>query len=213
MEAILFDLDGTIVDSRKGVVQAVYETAEGINPGQYTYETLNEQFGVDYEKMLVSMSPENKEEILATLAQIVNRTYIEEVTSFPFVKEGLLDLYERGYLLAIVTNQNRRLTKTILQKLDMYHLFTHIVTIDDVTVGKPAAEPILAAISKLNIVKEQSIMVGDSIYDVEAAQKAGVTSVRLENGVNGVRDIKADYTYKTFKCFIDRFLHKNIRRI
>jgi pyrophosphatase PpaX len=102
------------------------------------------------------------------------------VTIFPDIEELLKVLKEQGYVLGIVTSRTR---ESALRYMDMFgitHYFSDMVTCEDTTIHKPNPEPLLLAMSKLGAAPEESIMIGDSPFDIKCANNAGVRSVLVD---------------------------------
>ena len=98
-------------------------------------------------------------------------------------------LADRGYLLALVTSKSSRSAKRALEHTQIAGRFDSIVTADDVVRFKPHPEPILKALSELKVPRDQAIYVGDSMFDVDAAQKAKVTMAAVSWGARSREDL------------------------
>jgi len=213
---LLFDLDGTLLDSRDAVIDALLYTTERYLPGQFTREELLQRFGESFEDFLTDeVAPRtgvfDRDEIFQTYCAYVDEHHDRQVRLFPQVKEGLQALRRAGYLLAIVTNKQRLFTIRGLRSTGIEELFDAIVTLDDVQAAKPSAEPLQKAMLELNTAPVHTLMVGDSKYDLLAAQAAGVKSVLLqwygaEHGSNG----RADYCFPNFQSFVDKLLRTSL---
>ena len=94
--------------------------------------------------------------------------------------EILKFLHHQGVALALVTNSEQSVTRPLLAKFGIKQYFDTVVTYDQVSQPKPAAEPVLLAVNRLSLPVEQSVMVGDSVKDVLSAKSAGASSI----GVN-----------------------------
>jgi pyrophosphatase PpaX len=217
---LLFDLDGTLLDSRDAVIDAVMYTAEHYLPGMFTREQLLARFGESFDDFLASeVAPHtkafNREEIFGTFFAYVDEHHDRQIRLFPRVKEGLQALRGAGYQLAVVTNKQRTYTVRGLQIAGILNLFDAIVTIDDVRKGKPSAEPLQIAMNKLNVRPDEAVMVGDSKYDLLAAKAAGVKSVLLQwYGTEPTIEAMADCRFADFQTFADELLNaKSLERM
>ncbi|MBY0084943.1 HAD-IA family hydrolase [Brevibacillus sp. M2.1A] len=211
IQALLFDLDGTLLDSRDAVVDAVAFTAEQYAPGHFSREELLARFGESFDDFLAAVATAagvpDKKEVLQRYFAYVREHHEEHVKLFPFVREGLEKLKAAGFAMAIVTNKQREFTLAGLEMAGIEHLFEAIVTVDDVSRGKPSAEPVQKALGALGKRPEQAMMIGDSRYDVLAAVGAGVQSVVLEwYGQEKWPYASPDYRYADFETFVMEML-------
>lgn len=209
---LLFDLDGTLLDNREAVIDAVMYTAERYLPGMFTRAELLQRFGESFDDFVASIDISGKEmlnpkEIFGTYISYMNDNQERQDRLFPFVKEGLELLRSKGYRMAIVTNKQRELTEKGLRMAEIFQLFDTIVTVDDVKEGKPSAEPLRKAMTKLGVPADEVLMIGDSKYDLLAAKAAGVKSVLLQwYGCEQPAEAVPDYIFAGFQPFVDQLL-------
>ncbi|WP_209121602.1 HAD family hydrolase [Alkalihalobacillus sp. BA299] len=203
---ILFDLDGTLFDSKNCLVHAAYETTKRFDPKRDYLELLEQNFGVVYGEILSAINPALATEIIACYKEIKMKSYPEQVQPFPFVKEGLNSLSQKGFKLAIVTNQGRKITEEILKQFQLDQYFDVIVAHEDVKNHKPAPDALEKALSFLNTKPENAIMVGDSRFDILAAEKAGIESVLINlYGTLEQSNCKPNYLFNTIQDFFTNF--------
>ncbi|MED4730518.1 HAD-IA family hydrolase [Aneurinibacillus migulanus] len=185
IRCLLFDLDGTLLDSRDSVIDAVYATAEAHVPGLFTREAILARFGESFDNFMEVIETSlgrryTREQVFQYYFEHLNAYHDRTVRLFPGIQEELEALKASGYRLGIVTNKQRDFTIRGLQITGILQLFDSIVTVDDVHAGKPSAEPILRGMAELRALPEETAMVGDSKYDLLAAKAAGVTSVLVD---------------------------------
>lgn len=211
-QCLLFDLDGTLIDSRDVITNAVYSTLEQFLPGRFNREDILKRFGESFDELYNTTKPFlrstiTKEQLLATYFEFLQKSNTNEVRTFSNVHEGLLLLRRLGYRLGIVTNKQRNLTLQNLKDARLGHLFDTVVTIDDVKQGKPSPLPIIKAMVDLNVKPCETIMVGDSIFDLEAARAANVECAILESyGRMNWNVPEPDYIFANFKQLITKLL-------
>ncbi|WP_218093146.1 HAD family hydrolase [Paenibacillus solanacearum] len=179
LNTLLFDLDGTLLDSRDFLIQASYETMEAYFPGACPYDYIRENFGIGFSHYLPQEPSALREEALQRFFTLKMNHYHEKSTVFPGVIEGLKALKESGRRLGIVTNQQKAVTEQALAAFGMADLFDIVVAIEDVAKGKPDPEGIHQAMRAIGAAPETTAMAGDSAYDLLAARNAGVASVYL----------------------------------
>jgi pyrophosphatase PpaX len=207
VNTILFDFDGTLVDSRDFLVNAAYQTAERFKPGESDYQQFLNRFGVAFGEYLVSIEPQKKVEIRNYFVHLKSLNYHNMIHPFPYVKSGLTELKRLGFKMGIVTNQQKRMTIPALEATDILDIFDTVVTVDDVQEGKPSPEVIFQAKTQLNAELNKTIMVGDTVYDLLGAQRAGIASVLLESyGPQSAIDCAPDFTFRDFKSFVQAMI-------
>jgi pyrophosphatase PpaX len=179
---LLFDLDGTLVNSRLSVMHAAYEVACSYLPGKLTFAELNKRFGEPFSSFVQFTGLNHlHEEMRHSYIKQVRKNHDLLVKPYPFVKEGLIQLKKLGYKLGIVTNKERELAELGLARVGIGDLFQRVVCIEDVCAGKPEAEPILKAMSLIESNPDETLMIGDTIFDIQAAVRAGIPSVHLQH--------------------------------
>lgn len=196
---ILFDFDGTLVNTNDVILASWQHTYRHYLGHEMPVDHITSCFG---EPLLLTMEREFPGVDPQESADVYRQFQLENadrlVTIFPGIKELLADLKAAGYVLGIVTSRTR---ESALRYMDMFAItsyFSDLVTCDDTTVHKPNPEPILLAMSKLGASAEESIMIGDSPFDIKCANNAGVDSVMVnwritcdESSV--IDDAKVDY--------------------
>ena len=177
---ILFDFDGTLVNTNDVILASWQHTYRHYLGHEMPVDHITSCFG---EPLLLTMEREFPGVDPQESADVYRQFQLENadklVTIFPGIKELLADLKAAGYVLGIVTSRTR---ESALRYMDMFAItsyFSDLVTCDDTTVHKPNPEPILLAMSKLGASAEESIMIGDSPFDIKCANNAGVDSVMV----------------------------------
>ena len=102
---------------------------------------------------------------------------MNHVSPYPLMRETLQALSDAGYKIAVVTNSRRTAVEPVLARWQVEHLFDVIVSIDDVSHGKPDPQMIHHALNALNISPSDAFIMGDSKSDVVAGKRAGVKTI------------------------------------
>ncbi|GAA4720160.1 HAD family hydrolase [Brevibacillus fulvus] len=209
---LLFDLDGTLLDNREAIVEAVMYAACKYAPGCYLEEELRGRFGETFDDFLNDLeqraaAPVDRVRVYEDYVQFLREHHDQQVKLFPYVEEGLYSLKSQGFRMAVVTNKQREFALKGLELAGLLHLFEAVVTLDDVAEGKPSPEPLRKALYLLQAEPQASLMVGDSIYDWQAAKAAGVESVLLDWYGDARQKVPdADDCFPNFRKFVDRLL-------
>ena len=201
-ELIIFDFDGTLINSIPDLTLAVNKMLAHYNYSPLTIEQVTPFIG-NGAKPLVRRSLEhsikNKElsENLLEEAFDIYLSAYKEVTCidtfmYPGVLETLNYLDEKGYKMAICTNKPFDFIQPILDKLEIRKFFKNWIGEDSLSEKKPSALPLIHLIKENNTSIEKTIMVGDSKNDILAAQNADMQSIGVSYGYNYNENI-ADY--------------------
>ncbi|MDR6555042.1 pyrophosphatase PpaX [Paenibacillus qinlingensis] len=178
IQTVLFDLDGTIVDTNELIVQSFLHSLEGETPEPVSRELIIPNMGRPLVEQMEFFTGRKEVEALITKYREFNLSKHDElVKEFPNVRTVMAKLHEKGIKIGIVTSKIRLTTLMGLKLCGLDSYISVIVTVDDVKEPKPSPEGIIAALKELGSKAEEAMMVGDSHYDIEAAQNAGVTSV------------------------------------
>jgi phosphoglycolate phosphatase len=116
------------------------------------------------------------------------------------VKETLVFLKDNNIKLSVCTNKDETLSRTLLEKLDVLHLFDYLAGAHTFEKRKPHPMPILKTLEYLNMNKDEAVMIGDSITDLKSAQGAEIPIVLVDYGYTDNKDIynEADLVISNF---------------
>lgn len=172
--AVIFDLDGVIVDSFTVMGEAfAIAYAEVVGDGQAPFDEYRRHLGRYFPDIMRIMGlPLEMEE------PFVRESYrlADQVTVFDGVVELLLTLRVRGLRLAIATGKSGPRARSLLDRLGLLPFFAHVIGSDEVARPKPAPDIVRRALDLLDVPAERAIMVGDAPTDLASAQGAGVAS-------------------------------------
>jgi pyrophosphatase PpaX len=191
VQTVLFDLDGTIIDTNELIIQSFLHTFEGITPQPVTREHIIPNMGRPLVEQMQFFSGRDIVDDLVQKYRTFNIDRHDElVTEFPGVRETLGKLQAAGIKMGIVTSKVRITSEMGLKLCGLYDYFDVIVTVQDVERAKPDPEGIRKALKELGSEKEGAVMVGDSHYDIEAAHNAGIPSVAVGWSMKGIPYLK-----------------------
>ncbi|MBD1372228.1 pyrophosphatase PpaX [Hazenella sp. IB182357] len=178
--AVLFDLDGTLIDTNELILASFMHTLQEYCPGKFCEADVIPHLGEPLQDQMKRFDPNQVEQMVHTY-RVFNRAWHDHyVTAFPGVVEVLHELKKRSVKLAVVTNKGREMAERGLQLFGLNKWIDQIVCVDDTSQPKPAPDMILLALQQLNILKTEAVMVGDSRFDLLAAQRAGVDRIAVK---------------------------------
>ena len=197
---LIFDLDGTLINSALDLALAVNYMLEQIKRDTFDESIIHGWVGngaLTLVKRALSGSREldgsldegTIEKTLKIFLDYYEKNLCNETVPYPHVKETLHALKEQGYTLAIVTNKPYPFVSPILERLDMESLFILILGGDSLPKKKPHPLPLLHVCETLRYDVSSSVMIGDSKNDILAANACGMDSVGVTYGYNYGEDI------------------------
>ncbi|WP_010647553.1 pyrophosphatase PpaX [Oceanobacillus massiliensis] len=184
IRTILFDLDGTLIDTNELINASFRHTFEHYKL-TFTPEEILEFNGPPLIDTFQKINPEKAEEMIATYRKHNMAEHDHYVIAFPKVLETIEQLQQHGISLGIVTTKMRPTVNMGLALTGLDRFFDTIVTIDDVTHPKPHAEPVLKAMEELNGDASTTLMVGDNHHDIESGKNAGVLTAGVAWSLKG----------------------------
>jgi len=182
---IVFDLDGTLVDSSGDIVAAVNHALQENRKPTLAAPTILRFVG-DGARMLCARAAGMTEkepdvdQVLASYLAFYLEHPVDHTRWMPHAR-GVLDELRR-YRLAIVTNKSRATTDVVLGRLGVRSLFSAIVADGDLFGLKPSPQPIIEAARLLGVEPGQLVVVGDGPQDVEAGRRAGGRTIGVLGG-------------------------------
>ncbi len=199
LRCILFDLDGTLIDSAPDLADAVDRMLQQLGHAPAGETQVRHWVGNGAQRLVMRaltgrMDGDPGEELTRRALQLFLDGYRGQLSLrsrlYPGVREGLDRLLADGYRLACVTNKPEALARPLLDDLGLGPAFPVVVGGDTTVEKKPSPLPLQHAIEALGALPAEALMVGDSRNDVEAARNAGIPVVCVPYGYNHGGDIR-----------------------
>ncbi|WP_027965408.1 pyrophosphatase PpaX [Halalkalibacillus halophilus] len=206
IKAILFDLDGTLIDSNQLIIESFRHTLEQFTEKNYTDEELQTFIGPPLQDSLEKIRPDQVDEMMQTYRKHNLENHDHFVKAFDGVFETIQDLHQKGIPMAIVTTKRRNTAIRGLELTNLNQFFDVVIGLDDVTHAKPDPEPIEKGLEALGVSKEGTIMIGDNSHDIDAGKNAGTLTAGVEwsaKGADFMKSLQPDYLLKHITDLID----------
>jgi pyrophosphatase PpaX len=191
VQAILFDLDGTLIDTVELIRDSFrYATRTVLGhelPDEVTMRNVGQPLAVQFR----DMAPDHADELLRVYREYNMRRHDELARPYPGTSETLAELARRGMPMGVVTSKGTQATERGLDLFDLRRWLGVVVTADDVPVHKPDPYPLAFAASGLGSDLGYCMYVGDSPHDMQAAVSGDAIGVAALWGAFEARDLLA----------------------
>ncbi len=187
LQAVLFDLDGTLVDTARDMAHALNRLLAEEDQPPLEYELIRSEVSHGARAMisLAFDAPEESDRFESLRQRFLDiyRHNLHIDTALFSDMDRILDMLEvAGIAWGIVTNKPAWLTLPLLESMQLQHRAATVVCADTAGAAKPDARPMLAACREADVVPGHCVYVGDDVRDVEAAHNAGMSCIALRCG-------------------------------
>jgi phosphoglycolate phosphatase len=184
---IVFDWDGTLMDSIEQIVVAMQTCAQELAGGSLDDSSIRDSIGLGLTEAVQLLFPDMNKDFVRRFTHCYRCRYTniptEKQHTFPGIKNLLQELHEEGFLLAVATGKGRSGLDRVLESTQLRHFF-HSSRCADETLSKPNPKMLLELMNELAVEPKQMLMVGDSAIDMEMANNAGTACVAVTYGVH-----------------------------
>ena len=183
--AVLFDIDGTLVDSNEGHVDAWLRAfeREGL---QIDRAAVHDQIGKGGDNLVPTLVPDVTPDLQQRLEQghgeFYKRDYLPQVRPFPGARQLLLRTRETGRKVVLASSASRDELDHYVRLLDADDILDGTTSKDDVAHSKPCPDIFQAAAESANVPPGQAIVIGDTPYDIIAARRSSIDTIALRSG-------------------------------
>ena len=191
-QVILFDLDGTLVDSAFDLYRAMNMSLNVLQLPHVTEQQVRMWIGKGtslfchstLQHLVGEVHPAQHQELLNTFLEIYNADPCVDTQIFDGIMEFLAWGKAQGKTLVCVTNKPEAPARAIVEQLGMHAYFDDVIGGDRFSERKPHPRQLLHCVENYAVEKHQVLMIGDSVNDVEAARRAGVDCIVVSYGYN-----------------------------
>lgn len=189
---IIFDLDGTLVDSRDDIVDAVNATLLHLGLKKKNKKFISSYIGWGSNSLLEGVLGRQSRELMKKAIDFYWRYYrrhgLDNTGLYPGVKETLRHF--RGKIMAVISNKARAFVVQQLRELGVRKYFKAVIGGDDLKCAKPSPCPVNDILRKYGIKKREAIIIGDMALDIETGKNAGIHTCGVTYGIGDVGEIK-----------------------
>ena len=180
---ILFDLDGTVIDSTEAILEGFRVAFETFGEEVPSDEAIKNEIGHTLEDMFLTLgvARDRVGEYVHTYKMHYRIISCEKTVLLDGAKEAIEEASSFA-TLGVVTTKTGEYSRTLLEHLGLMHCFSVLIGREDVQNPKPHKEPILKALAKLEHDKSRTWMIGDTCMDIESAKAANVHAVAVTSG-------------------------------
>ncbi len=181
LQTIIFDLDGTLIDSSDGVVEAVNYSLEKMGEPLQSPDKIKPFIGFPLSVMYPYFSDKPLQELYAHFQTKAAETVVASTVVLPGVEDVLAQLKDSGYTMTIASTKIRKHITGVIDKFGWDKYFDAYSGGDEVKRVKPAPDIFSLTMDKVNVDNSTSIVVGDTINDVYAAQAIELTVIAVHS--------------------------------
>jgi len=200
---LIFDLDGTLIDSLADLTEAVNHMRSAFRIPPLSQEQVRGMVGqgarILVEKALPEAAAEEIDKGLELFIDYNHSHLLDNTALYPGVTDTLHELLDQGRTLTVVSNKNTNLCRLILDNLGVGDCFSTVLGADALSERKPSPLPLLSLMEQHGNEALSTLMIGDSINDISAGRAAGVATVGCSFGYGGTSDLaEANWIIDTF---------------
>jgi phosphoglycolate phosphatase len=184
---IVFDWDGTLMDSEARIVESMQGALMDVQRQAQTPQQVREIIGLGLHEAVRALLPEDEAEVHEQVVQRYRERYLGsqgvDTPLFPGAHQVVKALAEQEYLLAVATGKGRRGLDHALEISGLKEFF-HTTRCPDESLSKPHPDMLLQIMDELGVFPAETLMVGDTQYDMQLASNAGASALAVSYGVH-----------------------------
>lgn len=210
VKGIIFDLDGTLINSFAAIFESFNHTMRQLGLREYAYEEVLKTIGMPLEQVFSGISGvRDAVEAVRKFRSYYETIYLEKTALLPDVQQVIEKLYDDGYALAVSTNKLGKYSRILLDNLGIGKYFKCVVGVGDGHGSKPDPDTIDEVVRQLGLQKGETVYIGDSGIDAETAKNAGVGFIAVATGPTPFSELIATGASVVLDTFskLPRYIH------
>ncbi len=193
VELLIFDLDGTLIDSKKDIARSVNLTFRDLGLPEKPQELIYSYVGNGVRQLILDAVEGGDAKLVDEALERFEEHYLshllDETTLFPGIVEVLKHFEHKK--IAVVTNKPTHYTDKIIAGLHLFESFDCIIGAGPILQLKPHPEMLLKTLEKLDVDAGKTVMIGDSLNDIHAAKAAGTLSCGVAYGFGSAEELRS----------------------
>ena len=187
MKLIIFDFDGTLGDTRGNIVTTMRQTLKELGYPEASEDAIAATIGIPleagFDQLLPGLTPAEAATCAATYRAIFEQNRKIMIPHlFPHVKETLITLHERGYVLTVASSRRSASLLGFLQDMGIAPYISYVLGADNVDKAKPDPEPVLKTLREMGYSATDTLVVGDMPVDILMGSRAGARTCAVTYG-------------------------------
>jgi phosphoglycolate phosphatase len=190
IKAVVFDLDGTLIDSTDAIIESFEHTFDAIGEARPARAEIVHSIGHTLEQQFALFTKRDADDCARVYREHYAGICRAKTHLHPGAREALTALAREGLRLGFATSKLRKYAELILEHLEVLDFFEVRIGPDDVTHPKPAPDALLLALERFQLFPHQIVFVGDSRFDIECARAADVQCFCVTTGYETRADLE-----------------------
>ena len=192
-QLIVFDWDGTLMDSTAHIVNCMQQAISALELPSLADSAISHIIGLGLDEAVLTLYPDADQNLITTLADKYRQVWLNsphETPLFENARELILQLADNDYLLAVATGKSRRGLDKVLTATGLTDYF-HATRCADECHSKPHPQMLEELMEHLGVEKQQTLMIGDTEFDLKMAHNAGAHSLAISHGAHSIETLQA----------------------
>jgi HAD superfamily hydrolase (TIGR01509 family) len=191
--AVLFDIDGTLVDSNYAHIDAWWRACRTAGQPVDAWR-IHRLIGMDSAMLMEELLGSSDSDVAKSAKEYHTAYYAEQqplLHVLPGARELLAEVARRGHAVVLATSAPESELKVLRELLDVEDVLTAVTSAEDVSSAKPDPGIIKVALDRVGVDPSNAVMIGDAMWDVESSGKVGVTCIAVHSGGIGADELTA----------------------
>jgi phosphoglycolate phosphatase-like HAD superfamily hydrolase len=202
--ALVFDLDGTLVDSFSAIHQSLVKAMHSAGDEPWDLKTTKMHVGWGFESLLEkAVGPAKRDAALDVFREQYARICLSKTYLLPSVSETLQQFQDRGYRMAVATNKHSDFSSRILRHLGMFSYFLFVLGPNDVVHPKPHPDMLEGLMKRMDVERSETLYIGDMPLDVKTASHAEVDCLLVATGPYSLETLSIECNVPVVAHFAD----------
>ena len=207
IETVILDFDGTIADTKNSIIQTIQATLEILGLPKANDNEIKNLIGLPLEETFIKAAQIKERGILEEAIRIYRENYnsisLDTIQLFPQVASTLQNIFQRGITITVASSKGRDALLLLLNKLNISQYISYTLGEQDVVNKKPAPDMVLMILEQTQSTPQQTLVIGDTVYDIAMGQGANCITCGVTYGYNTKEQLVKQGANHIVDCFGD----------